>query len=353
MKHLIIPITALCLLAACKNKPQEPEASTAGATPADVYVDTQTLQPQTFHRQLICNGRLRAMRKSELAFANGGIVTAILVRNGSRVAAGQPVARTDDSEARLNIGKAQRELEKATIDLTDKLIGLGYKGIGDHIPSDVLRRARISSGWFLAEYALRDARRQLAMCTLRAPFSGRVAALTTLRHQRIDKICDIVDDRVMRVEFDVLEAELRHVSRGMQVLVTPFTGGTTVTGTVADINPEVSDKGLIRITATIPNAGGKMLDGENVRVIIEDDIPAQFVVPKDAVVERDGYHVVFILHNGEAVWTYVDIAHSNATQHAITGNAVKETALHPGDTVITSGNMNLADGTPVKVRKKK
>lgn len=353
MKYLFLSIAILCTLASCKNKPQDTEATTAEATPTDVYVDTEVLHPKTFHRQLICNGRLRAMRKSEMSFPSGGIVTAILVKNGSRVTAGQPIARTDDSEARLSLEKAQKELERANIELSDKLIGLGYKGIHDNVPADVMRRARVSSGWFQAEYSLRDARRQLSQCVLRAPFSGLVAALTNLRHQRIDKICDIVDDNTMRVEFEVLEAELKNVRRGMRVLVTPFTGGRTVTGSVVDINPEVSDKGLILVTATVPNANGKMLDGENVRVVIEGDVPSQFVVPKDAVVERDGYHVVFILHDGEAVWTYVDIAHSNATQHAITGNAQKETELHSGDTIITSGNLNLADGTPVKVRKKK
>ena len=75
-----------------------------------------------------------------------------------------------------------------------------------------------------------------------------------------------------------------------------------------------------------------------------------FVVPKDAVVERDGYHVIFRYRDGRAVWTYVDVAHSNINSFAITGCRRKETTIEESDIVITSGNLNLADGTEVKLR---
>ena len=104
--------------------------------------------------------------------------------------------------------------------------------------------------------------------------------------------------------------------------------------------------------ARIPNGAGHLIDGMNVKIIIEKDVPHSFVVPKDAVLERDGYQVVFMYKNGEAVWTYVDIAHSNIGSYAITGCKRKETEVHTGDIVITSGNQNLADGTEVKIKKK-
>ena len=83
----------------------------------------------------------------------------------------------------------------------------------------------------------------------------------------------------------------------------------------------------------------------NVRVVVEEDVRHMFVVPKDAVVERDGYHVVFLYEEGQAVWTYVDVLHSNINS----GCQRKETTIHECDIVITSGNLNLADGTEVKL----
>jgi 6-phosphogluconate dehydrogenase (decarboxylating) len=66
-------------------------------------------------------------------------------------------------------------------------------------------------------------------------------------------------------------------------------------------------------------------------------------------VERDGYQVIFLLEEGRAVWTYVDVVHSNISRFAITGCQRKETTIKEGDIVITSGNLNLADGTEVKI----
>jgi hypothetical protein len=97
------------------------------------------------------------------------------------------------------------------------------------------------------------------------------------------------------------------------------------------------------------------MDGMNVRLVVENAVEQQFVVPKEAVVERDGYHVIFLYDpkTQHAVWTYVDIAYSNLTSFAITGCEKKETELHEGDIVITSGNLNLADDTEVRVSEDK
>lgn len=76
-----------------------------------------------------------------------------------------------------------------------------------------------------------------------------------------------------------------------------------------------------------------------------------YVVPKEAVVERDGYHVVFVYNpqTKRAVWTYVDVVYSNLTSFAITGCEKKETTVKQGDIIITSGNLNLADDTEVSI----
>ncbi len=68
--------------------------------------------------------------------------------------------------------------------------------------------------------------------------------------------------------------------------------------------------------------------------------------------ETESVHISFKPDNnsGErAMWTYVDIVHSNISSFAITGCWRKETAISKGDIVITSGNLNLADGTEVKI----
>ena len=170
------------------------------------------------------------------------------------------------------------------------------------------------------------------------------------RFGRNDKVCTLIDDSSFDVEFRILEAELGGVAVGQKVKVTPFVRDSLeYEGLIAEINPLVDEKGLVKVQARLKSTGTALMDGMNVRVVVEEKLQHLFVVPKDAVVERDGYHVVFLYNDGKAVWTYVDVIHSNISSYAITGCQRKETTIQEGDFIITSGNLNLADGTQVKL----
>ena len=267
-----------------------------------------------------------------------------------QVAKGALIASLDKRERLREVEKAEKELERAKVELVDKLIGLGYDATMNGVPEDIMKRAEVTSGYFTAKYQLQSAKKALDECNLYAPFSGRIANLEARQYQRNDKICTLIDDSQFEVEFKILEAELMSVRKGQKIKVSPFISDSlTFEGVVTEINPLVDDKGLIKVMARLDNKDNALIDGMNVRIIIEEQVSNMFVVPKDAVVERDGYHVVFLYKEGRAVWTYVDVLHSNINTFAITGCQRKETTIHEGDIVITSGNLNLADDTEVKL----
>ena len=266
------------------------------------------------------------------------------------VAKGALIASLDKRERVREIEKAEKELERAKVELTDKLIGLGYDASLKGVPEDVMKRTEVTSGYFTAKYQLQSAKTALTECNLYAPFSGRIADLEARSYQRNDKICTLIDDSQFEVEFKILEAELAIIRKGQHIKVSPFVSDSlTIEGVITEINPLVDDKGLVKVMARLVNKDNTLIDGMNVRVIVEEQLRNMFVVPKDAVVERDGYHVVFIYKDGQAVWTYVDVLYSNINSYAITGCQRKETEIHAGDIIITSGNLNLADGTEVKL----
>lgn len=356
MIKLLIPISLLFLVA-CNNKEESKKAdiSHMQTEQTENYVDTMTLRLTDFNREVVCNGRLRAAVKSMLVPRHNDIITSIHVREGQWVEKGTLLAVTDEINYLREVERAERDLEKTRVDLADKLLQLGYEVDADlkprnDVPSDILRRAEVTSGHYAAQYQLQTAYRNLNDCRLTAPVSGRIADLEAHLYQQAEKFCNIIDDSSFGVEFHVLEAELPAVSTGQHVRVTPFTDDSlTVAGSIVSVNPTVDDKGVIKVTARIPGHSD-LVDGMNVRVVVERKVPRMFVVPKDAVVERDGYNVIFLYDHGHARWTYVDIVASNITGHAVTGCARKETTLREGDIVITSGNLNLADDTPVRIR---
>lgn len=343
----------MILLAACTRGKEENKDGSGmemhQQQMSETYVDTMVLHQKEFNKQIVCNGRLRAKAKSELNFNGQGIIAEVFVREGQHIGKGKLIATLDKQDRQRELEKAEHELQRAKVELTDKLIGLGYNDM-NAVPADVIERAEVMSGYYSAKFQLQSAKKALEECNLYAPFSGRIADLEAKRFQKNDKVCTLVDDSGFEVEFRILEAELLGVRIGQKVKVTPFVQDSIqYEGRVTEINPLVDDKGLVKIKAQLSNRGNTLLDGMNVRVIVEEKMPHMFVVPKDAVVERDGYQVIFLLEEGRAVWTYVDVVHSNISRFAITGCQRKETTIKEGDIVITSGNLNLADGTEVKI----
>lgn len=314
------------------------------------YVDTVVLSKRVFNKQIVCNGKLRAVAKSDIVFATSGTVAAIKAFNGTVVHNGDLLASLDTKDADIEMARARGQMDKANIDLIDKLIGQGYDADTTNVPAAIMKSVKITSGYNNALEALQSAERKLNDCFLYAPFSGRVANMDSKVHQRnSDKFCTLIDDSYFDVEFSLLEAELGEVSVGQVVEVAPFIDDSRLfRGTVTEINPLIDEKGQIKIRAKVLNRDGYLMEGMNVKIIINNQIRDQYVVPKDAVVIRDGYSVLFRYIDGTAVWTYVDVVMSNIDSHVVTGNAKKQTTISDNDVVITSGNLNLADGTAVQ-----
>lgn len=348
-------LLAFIVLTGCDNKKPDHVMlanKSHAAIASENYVDTMYLHLGNFQSQIICNGRLRAIVKSELKPRHNDVLTKIMVSNGMRVAGGDVLAITDETLYFREREKAEREMEKARIDLADKLVTMGYDANGDGVPLDVLHRAEVASGYYNARFAFETAERNLEDCKLVAPASGLIADLEGRIHQSVaGKFCSIIDDSQYNVDFSILEAELSSITKGQTVKVSPFVDDSlSVYGNLVNINPTVDENGLIKVQAQIPGGRSSLIDGMNVKVVCQRTIPRMFVVPKDAVVERDGYHVIFLLDNGKARWTYVDVLQTNINDYAITGCKRKGTEIHEGDIVITSGNLNLADDTNVIVK---
>ncbi len=318
---------------------------------AVVSVDTTFLNRKIFSKQIVCNGKLVAIRKANLAIpSQGGLLKEVYVHNGSFVHKGDLLAITDQRDELRELDKAQHDLERAKVEFLDKLIGIGYDDDLSNVPDGIRHRIEIMSGYYSANHQLHLAETALEDCKLIAPFNGVIADLEAHPYQRGDKFCTLIDNSYFDVEFSILENELPIVNQGTPITVSPFVYETMhLSGQITEINPTINEKGLIKVKARIKNNNKNLVNGMNVKVIVENSIPNVFVVPKSSVVERDGFNVIFLYNEGHSEWVYVDIIYANLTQYAIVGSERKNTILREGDILITSGNQNLADGTIVRV----
>ena len=99
----------------------------------------------------------------------------------------------------------------------------------------------------------------------------------------------------------------------MKVMAIPYAfDGDTIAGNLTEINPMVDETGMVRAKAVIPNSTGKLTEGMNVKVILQEAIPNKLIIPKSAVTLRQERKVVFVCKNDTAYWNYVEVEEENS-----------------------------------------
>ena len=83
----------------------------------------------------------------------------------------------------------------------------------------------------------------------------------------------MIDDTWFDVEFCILEAELQSVSIGRRSsCLLSWTKNEEFTGKVTEVNPSIDEKGQVKIRARIRNRGNVLMEGMNVKVVIEKEV---------------------------------------------------------------------------------
>ncbi|WP_313382205.1 efflux RND transporter periplasmic adaptor subunit [Proteiniphilum saccharofermentans] len=349
ISHYAIGLVIAVLSSCTPGKKDQPEEAVQQLLPdRPAEVTAITLRAMDFEHELVSNGKISAQNVAELKFLTSEVISAIYVKNGSRVEKGQRIAMLDTYALTNTMNQAKDALDRSKLEYQDVLIGQGYMlDNPEAVPQEVDGLAKVKSGHNTAQTQYDMAVYNLEQATLTAPISGVIANLfakpNTLSSTS-DIFCNIIDTRSLEATFTVLENELGMIRIGDRIKVTPFSmPGVEIEGRVSEINPWVDKNGMVQVKASV-GYHERMVEGMNVRVSIFRSLGKQWVVPKSAVVLRTGRQVVFTLVDGKAIWNYVQTGLENASSYTITGETLKE-----GDRIITSGNINLAHESPVTV----
>ncbi|MFP4022921.1 MAG: efflux RND transporter periplasmic adaptor subunit [Thiohalospira sp.] len=306
------------------------------------------VQPDVFYQQVVSNGILSPVQKARLVFKVNENIRQINVKNGQWIQKGQILARLDNFNQQLQLEKAKNNLLKAEIELKDILFAHSPETADTaEINPEVLKTARGRSGYNDARFALREAEYNLEHSVLKAPFDGIISDIQVKENNysaKSDYFAVLMDTRQMETSFGILETELEMIAVGTAVEVIPYAfPGKKFAGSIHEINPSVDDNGMIQVVAIVQNPEGILLDGMNADIIVKKKIPGQLVVPKEAVLDRQGRQMVFTLKNDSiAQWVYVETGLENLSRVTITDG------LSNGDTVIVTNNFNLGHDVVVK-----
>lgn len=348
LSYLII----IALAIGCSSKTEETEASSTVKKTEEMVsseVKAITVQYSDFANEILSNGKLAAVNKAELRFRTNENIAHIFFNNGDRVLKGAIIASLDDFTLSNSAKQSMEQFERAKLDLQDILLGQGFSLTDTaSMPRNTLMASRIKSGYDKAMADLEMANYNLDNSELKAPFNGVVANITLKENNMsggANSFCSVIDNSQFEAVFTVLESELGSLSKGQTVRIAPFAlTNFEVVGVITQVNPVIDANGMVAVKAVCVNMDGKLADGMNVRVVIENNISHQLVIPKLAVVLRSEKPVVFTVQDGLAKWNYVKTGLENSTSFTIAEG------LKAGDQVVVEGNMNLAHDSKVIIK---
>ncbi len=342
----LILATALALTACGSGNPE----SAAVATPS-LVVTTTLPEIREVDRALTVSGSVAAWQEMSLGVELSGIRAAeVLVEVGDQVSAGQPLVRLDtrtlevqarQAEAGLAQARASLELARANAARGARLVTDGLISSSD---SDELRATLLNAEAQLSTAeANRDAARlNLGYATLRAPDAGVISARSVQPGQVISASTELLRMiRQGRLEWqaELVEGDLSRVREGTLVeLASPR--GNRIAGRVRAVSPSVDPAtrtGLIY--ADLPEPGdlraGMFAQG---RVLL-GAVPAT-VLPRDAIIFRDGIPYVFVARELDSAQT--DGATFNVEQRRIA------TGIQQGDVTEVSSGLTASERVVVR-----
>jgi len=317
-------------------------------------VEIIVLKKENFQNEILSNGKIIAMQKNNIQFELTDKLQHLYVKNGDFVRKGQLLASLNTQKYQQRVAKAEIELKKAKFQFEDMLVGRGiFTTNKDSISKSIYDMASSRTGYDAALLELNLAQSDLQYTKVTAPFNGKVANMGSRIFENVtagENFLTLIDDTVFEVEFFLIESEIDDVSLSSIVEIVPFAVKKTYKGHISSINPLIEKNGTVLVKAFVKN-DGQLKEGMNVRVRIEKSLKGHLVVPKSAVVQRDNQEVLFKLKSGKAYWTYVKTILENSTSYSVIPDPERSNStIGPGDTIITTGNLNLGHNSKVNVR---
>lgn len=275
-----------------------------------------------------------------------GIVRRVNVGPGTQVAAGDTLVELNPTpDARLSLSSAH----SASL-LADKT----HTDTERRFELNLATRAELQTAQQAAEEA------HLKVVSLEARGSdgdGRVLAVASGVVSKVDAtvgtwapagtaLATVTRDDQLEVRFGLEGDEGLRAAPGQTVTLTSLNRveTTPVITSLRSIGHTLETAtGALEARASLPREA-KFLLGEHLRVRIELVRKKTLAVSRSALLPGEESQVLFTVANGKAVRHQV-------TTGLIAGNLVEVSGsdLHAGDSVVTSGNYELADGMPVRV----
>lgn len=330
---------------------------------------------------LNASGYVTARREATVSSKVTGKVVEVLVEEGMRVEAGQILAKLDAAnvERSLHLAEAQLELARKQIGETaaslvqaereyTRLKALIAQTAASQVELDRAEtevkalRARLErqqADISVSEFQVALWQQQIDDTIIRAPFAGIVTSKNAQPGEMISPtsagggftrtgICTIVDISSLEIEVDVSESYINRVQSGQPVEATldSYPNWRIPAKVIAIIPTADRQKATVKVRVGFEKLDPRILPDMSVKVAFQAagevaTTQRSLTLPKEAVQQRDGRDVVWIVRDGRVERRAVTVGETQGAEVAIAAG------VGVGERVVVQGGDQLADGDQV------
>jgi membrane fusion protein (multidrug efflux system) len=338
-----VGIVILILLAIPKLKSTDDKAKgnifrTSGPLPVKAHITKY----EVLDNKVLTTGTILANEEVELKSEVSGKITKIFFREGSYVNAGDLLVKINDADlqAQLQSAKSRLELQKDTEYRQKQL--LEKEAISQEDYDMTANQLEVNQ----AEVELIKA--QIDKTEIRAPFSGIIGLKNVSEGSFVTNstvIASLQNINPVKIDFSIPERYSSMVDAGDKINFTITGNNKNYIGNVYAIEPKIDPvTRTLQLRALCSNTGREILPGSfaNVELVLKK-INNAILIPSEAIIPDLKGQKVFIYRNGKALPQPVE------TGIRTDQNVQLTSGVSEGDTIITSGMLQLRPGASVSI----
>jgi RND family efflux transporter MFP subunit len=329
----------------------------AGQEEEGAIVETALVQSMDMTSQLPLNGTVFSRNDVAVTASVAGELDWV-AEPGTRVRAGQPIARLDTGPLRLRREELQRLLEREAVNeahqasVAERYVKLREAQNVSEFQLDeaVSRRDTARGDMAILETRIRQVDDEIVRSTMKARFNGLVAE----RHKQageyvvpgevVGRFVDLENLEVRAAAPIAYQSKLEAGDR-LQVALDGTTREEGVVRTLVPSGDPVSQTFELRIDLS-KGAAGRVMPGQLVKVEMPlEERRVALVVPRDAVVVRREGNFVYRV-NAESVAERVTVKLGEGSGNRVAVNG----ALKVGERIVVRGADRLEDGQKVRTQ---
>ncbi len=342
----IIFIGAFLLRNSFSDEATDPTKSTpqsAGpAATTGLGVRALKLNARPFSNNIFTTGSIKANEEVQLRPETSGRIINLTLDEGRAVKKGDLLVKINDADLQAQLLRTRLQLELAELRENRQRLLLENRAIAQEDYDVALNQVNTIT----AEIALIEA--QIHKTELRAPFDGVVGLRNVSEGSYITPstiVATLQDLNTIKVDFSIPERYSALVQTGDSIYFTRQGSEGTYDGLIMAIEPRIDQATrTLLLRAKAPNPDRAIIPGAFVEIQFQlRQIPNALMIPSEAIIPELGGNSVFIFEGGSAVRKRVVIGtRTESVVQIVEG-------LSDGDTILTTGILQLREGMPVRI----